>query len=290
MIHKRVELSRETSTSDLSSVAAEAKQHNHHQGRSVFVGGVPHLYQSRYLAHLALPTVAYELHFRGAIRNVLYAAADSSPEDSDYRMQHPLDKSGLLLDQFGLDAGLGSSECHTQKDRCQHGGFCYQTQAGTYCDCSVTDFEGPYCQKGTALITCLRLVRLSPNLLLSLCLTVERHTLEAAFRGTLDEYLGYNHAELPDSWSFVSTSESFEVSFRTKLANGLLLLTGDDEEDYLVVAIRDAALALTMKLGSVVHQKTVKPSKVRFDDNQWHTVLVHRKIREVSDEFDGAPV
>jgi hypothetical protein len=25
----------------------------------------------------------------------------------------------------------------------------------------------------------------------------------------------------------------------------------------------------------------VKPSKVRFDDNQWHKVLVHRKVTEV---------
>ena len=106
--------------------------------------------------------------------------------------------------------------------------------------------------------------------------------LEATFRGTLGEYLGYNRQDLPNAWSFISTSESFELSFRTKHANGLLLFTGDEFEDSLAIAIRDAGVSLTMKLGSTVHEKTVKPSKVRFDDNQWHTVQVSRKIREVT--------
>ena len=105
--------------------------------------------------------------------------------------------------------------------------------------------------------------------------------METTFRGSLDEYLGHNDVDLPNSWSFVSTSESFEISFRTKLANGLLLLTGDNYDGHLVIAIRDAGIELTIKFGLVVHQKTVKPNKVRFDDNQWHSILVFRKIREV---------
>lgn len=99
--------------------------------------------------------------------------------------------------------------------------------------------------------------------------------------------MGSNGAELPSAWSFLSSSESFELAFRTKLASGLLLFsgseeaTGDAEDDYLLLALRDAGVTLTLKLGSVVQEKTVKPSKVRFDDNQWHTVTVARKIREV---------
>lgn len=111
---------------------------------------------------------------------------------------------------------------------------------------------------------------------------VEKRLAETTFHGNLGEYLGYNYMDLPNAWSLVSIRESFELSFRTKIANGLLLLTSDEYEDYLAITIRDAGLTLTMKLGSNVHEKTIKPSKVRFDDNQWHTVLVWRRIREIS--------
>lgn len=123
--------------------------------------------------------------------------------------------------------------------------------------------------------------------------------MEATFGGVgglLGEYLTANQP----AWSFVSTAESFELSFRTKLPNGLLLYSGDVDEDeqdsvqgggqtdgqsegpdYLQLALVDAGLTLKMKLGSV-QEVRVAPSKVRFDDHQWHTVTVLRKIREVS--------
>lgn len=94
--------------------------------------------------------------------------------------------------------------------------------------------------------------------------------------------MGYNYLDLPNAWSLVSTKESFELTFRTKNANGLLLLTSDEYEDYLAITIRDAGLTLTMKLGPNVHEKSIHPSRIRFDDNQWHTVLVWRRIREIS--------
>lgn len=123
--------------------------------------------------------------------------------------------------------------------------------------------------------------------------------VEATFGGSLGEYLAANQP----AWSFVSTAESFELSFRTKLPNGLLLHSGDvddngensdgqiDGPDYLQLALVEAGLTLKMKLGSgSVQEVRVAPSKVRFDDHQWHTVTVLRKIREVSalvGEFDG---
>lgn len=125
-------------------------------------------------------------------------------------------------------------------------------------------------------------VCVSPPLLAKLPLYSERHPLTATFHGTLGEYLSYNYVDLPNAWSLVSSSESYTLVFRTKSANGILLLTSDEFEDYMAITIRDAGISLTMKFGSAVHEKTVKPSKVRFDDNQWHTVSVIRKIREIS--------
>lgn len=36
-----------------------------------------------------------------------------------------------------------------------------------------------------------------------------------------------------------------------------------------------------MGLANGKQEMQIKPNKVRFDDNQWHKVSVHRKIQEV---------
>lgn len=59
------------------------------------------------------------------------------------------------------------------------------------------------------------------------------------------------------------------------------LITGDGT-DYLNVAIKDGSLSLTMGLANGKQEMQIKPNKVRFDDNQWHKVSVHRRIQEVS--------
>lgn len=54
-----------------------------------------------------------------------------------------------------------------------------------------------------------------------------------------------------------------------------------DGTDYLNVAIKDGCLSLTMGLANGKQEMQIKPNKVRFDDNQWHKVSVHRRIQEV---------
>jgi neurexin len=55
-----------------------------------------------------------------------------------------------------------------------------------------------------------------------------------------------------------------------------------DGTDYLNLALRDGGVVLTMNLGNGKLEMQIKPHKVRFDDNQWHKVTVHRKVQEVS--------
>lgn len=55
--------------------------------------------------------------------------------------------------------------------------------------------------------------------------------------------------------------------------------------DYLNVAIKDGCLSLTMGLANGKQEMQIKPNKVRFDDNQWHKVSIHRRIQEVSESF-----
>lgn len=37
-----------------------------------------------------------------------------------------------------------------------------------------------------------------------------------------------------------------------------------------------------MGLANGKQEMHIKPSKVRFDDHQWHKVTVHRRIQEIS--------
>lgn len=132
-----------------------------HQGKSLFIGGLPEAYQQQYLAHLALPTVAYELHYRGAIRNVAYAASSSQDVAHNHhpQTQEPIVKSGLLSED-----GDTTRECTIgDSSRCEHGGYCYNTQAGFLCDCSNTDFDGAHCQRGNDTPPPITLNRWRPN-------------------------------------------------------------------------------------------------------------------------------
>lgn len=52
--------------------------------------------------------------------------------------------------------------------------------------------------------------------------------------------------------------------------------------DYLNLALRDGGVSLTMGLANGKQEMHIKPSKVRFDDHQWHKVTVHRRIQEIS--------
>ncbi|KPM06611.1 Laminin G domain containing protein 2, partial [Sarcoptes scabiei] len=175
IISKQFELSRSKPSYLLNN---HRKFRNHHQNRALFIGGLPEEYRQQFLSHLASPTVAYELHFRGLIRN--------------------------------------------------------------------------------------------------------KNLIETKLNGRLNEYIGNNHLDLPNAWCLISSQESFEISFRTKQSNGLLLLSSDEFEDYLAITIRDACLTLTIKFGPTIVERTIAPSRIRFDDNQWHSVVVRRRIVELS--------
>ena len=54
-----------------------------------------------------------------------------------------------------------------------------------------------------------------------------------------------------------------------------------DGEDYLALTLRDGAVTLNTNLGSGKLDVQIRPPRVRFDDNQWHRVYIHRKAQEV---------
>ncbi|XP_076318595.1 neurexin 1-like [Tachypleus tridentatus] len=140
------------------------------------------------------------------------------------------------------------------RDPCQHGGVCINSDSGTICDCKNLDHEGSFCEKDKA-----------PS--------------EATFRGV--EFLSYNFKSLGDE-PIISSSDSVSLFFKTRQPHGMLFYTGDGD-DFLSLSLRGGGIVLTVSLGSGSLERVVRPTKVRFDDNQWHKVLVHRKVREITD-------
>ncbi|EFN75067.1 Neurexin-3-alpha [Harpegnathos saltator] len=102
---------------------------------------------------------------------------------------------------------------------------------------------------------------------------------EASFRGT--EYLTI---DLSKGDPVLSTQESISLQFKTRQPNGLLFYSGEGD-DYLTVSLRDGGAAVGMTLAKGRLDLHIKPTKVRFDDNQWHKISVHRKVQEISLEF-----
>ncbi|XP_035900553.1 neurexin-3 isoform X4 [Anopheles stephensi] len=138
-------------------------------------------------------------------------------------------------------------------DPCQHGGICISTDSGPICECRNVEYEGTYCERDKA-----------PS--------------EATFRGT--EFLSYDLGQTGGE-PIVSAQDAITLYFRTRQPNGLLFYTGHGT-DYLNLALRDGGVSLTMGLSNGKQEMHIKPSRVRFDDHQWHKVTVHRRIQEIS--------
>nr|CAH0109280.1 unnamed protein product [Daphnia galeata] len=160
------------------------------------------------------------------------------------RQQEILESQGVRVSQFDM--------C-VQQDPCQHGGICINTDTGPVCECRNLDYDGPFCEKA-------------------------KQPPEATLRG--HEYFFYDMAQSGGE-PIVSSSDEVSLYFKTRQATGMLFYTGDGE-DYLALTLRDGAVTLNINLGSGKLDVQIRPPRVRFDDNQWHRVNIHRKAQEIS--------
>ncbi|XP_014473358.1 PREDICTED: neurexin-1 isoform X1 [Dinoponera quadriceps] len=225
----------------------------------VYVGGMPSWYNSK-LTLLALPSVIFEPRFNGYIRNLVYADGENTvPRRQEMKSRDAKCGGFPCVDNASKRKAPRSlrnmmtnttDACET-RDPCQHGGICISTDSGPICECRTGDYEGAYCEKDKA-----------PS--------------EASFRGT--EYLTI---DLSKGDPVLSTQESISLQFKTRQPNGLLFYSGEGD-DYLTVSLRDGGAAVGMTLAKGRLDLHIKPTKVRFDDNQWHKISVHRKVQEIS--------
>ncbi|XP_035732871.1 neurexin-1-like isoform X7 [Vespa mandarinia] len=226
----------------------------------VYVGGMPGWYNSK-LTLLALPSVIFEPRFNGFIRNLVYADAESlvprrqemksrDAKCANFPCVESVSKRKTPRSLRNSMAGNTTDACET-RDPCQHGGICISTDSGPICECRSGDYEGAYCEK-------------------------DKVPSEASFRGT--EYLTI---DLSKGDPILSTQESVGLQFKTRQPNGLFFYSGVGD-DYLTVSLRDGGVAVGMTLAKGRLDLHIKPARIRFDDNQWHKIIVHRKVQEIS--------
>ncbi|XP_052863828.1 neurexin-1 [Anopheles cruzii] len=226
----------------------------------VFVGGMPNWYNTK-LALLALPSVIFEPRFRGSVRNLVYSDQPGvSPRRQEMRQPRdikcgdsPCDLTAMPREKVTRQLRSNVTDACERHDPCQHGGICISTDSGPICECRNLEYEGTYCERDKA-----------PS--------------EATFRGT--EFLSYDLGQTGGE-PIVSAQDAITLYFRTRQPNGLLFYTGHGT-DYLNLALRDGGVSLTMGLSNGKQEMHIKPSRVRFDDHQWHKVTVHRRIQEIS--------
>ncbi|XP_064486129.1 neurexin 1-like [Ornithodoros turicata] len=182
------------------------------------------------------------VYFEPRFRGAVRGVVFASEEGHPAKKQEPIGFKGVRF--------TAADVCE-QNDPCEHGGACISTDTGAVCDCRGLDFEGAFCDQ-------------------------EKRQAEATFRG--HEFLALEAPSAP----VVSTSDQVSLSFKTRQATALLWYSGDGLGDFMLLGLKDGGLLLSVSLGSGALEKTVRPARVRFDDNQWHRVVVHRKVREIS--------
>jgi len=109
---------------------------------SVYVGGLPPEFQSGpRLDELAAPSVAFQPSFVGSVRNVVYATRCGSATAAavDNEVVRMMSGSGV---RSGVDDSCADY------DPCQNSAPCLSTDEGPLCDCSITDYVGPFCDLG----------------------------------------------------------------------------------------------------------------------------------------------
>jgi hypothetical protein len=99
----------------------------------VFIGGLPEAYNNK-LGQLALPSVVFEPHLQGSIRNLLYSNCSKLPIRPE------------MTGFKGLRLNTEMDACR-ESNPCLHGGICISTDNGALCDCSRTEYVGELCDK-----------------------------------------------------------------------------------------------------------------------------------------------
>ncbi|WKY13604.1 hypothetical protein Q1695_004441 [Nippostrongylus brasiliensis] len=218
----------------------------------VFVGGVPQ--DTHVLPVMSSPLRRYARHLAGNIRNLvyrLYPQGVTSPQLLDVHGARQNE------DDYCRPTGFSSRERFV----CRNGGRCYSTNVGPKCDCTLSEFDGKYCE-------------------------TEKLDSELTFSG--QEWVGYDVSE-SSAGPLKTKAENFSLSFKTVHGSAMIFYAGDDKS-YLQLYLEEGALIASSKFAGTAPRLVRifnELPRARFDDDSWHTVSMHRTLQMHSDRISA---
>ncbi|XP_030074363.1 neurexin-2-beta isoform X12 [Microcaecilia unicolor] len=212
----------------------------------LFLGGIP---ADVRLSALTLSTVKYEQPFRGLVANLKVGGMPPAM----------LGSQGIRSDVEYL--------CSKQNP-CLNGGVCSAANGEVYCDCSLTGYQGKFCNEEDSVWEGLAKLKVGDK---GVDKGKEEYT--ATFKG--NEFFCYDLSHNP----IQSSTDEITLSFRTLQRNGLMLHTGKSA-DYVNLSLKSGAVWLVINLGSGAFEALVEPVNGKFNDNSWHDVRVTRNLRQ----------
>ncbi|XP_058868160.1 neurexin-2-like isoform X15 [Acipenser ruthenus] len=214
----------------------------------LFVGGIP---PDVRLSALTSSTVKYEPPFRGLIANL--KVGETPPN---------------LLSSQGIQSDL--EYLCTKQNPCLNGGLCSIHHGEVRCDCSLTRYQGKFCNEEEHSVEGLAHLMLNSQGDTS---QAGKEESVATFKG--NEFFCYDLSHNP----IQSSTDEITLSFRTLQRNGLMLHTGKSA-DYVNLSLKSGAVWLVINLGSGAFEALVEPVNGKFNDNNWHDVRVTRNLRQ----------
>lgn len=86
----------------------------------------------------------------------------------------------------------------------------------------------------------------------------------------------------------IQTTNKFELTFKTKSQNGLILYTGNGNlNSYLLIAFISGKLVYSFSLPKQKQVFTLS-SPTRLNDNKWHSIVIERNKRKATLTIDGS--
>ncbi|XP_069763322.1 contactin-associated protein 1 isoform X2 [Narcine bancroftii] len=210
----------------------------------------------------------------------LYVGAAEYRRNAFFGCLRGLRMNGVILDleakaHYTEGANPGCvGRCSDPGVLCQNGGRCVERYSTYTCDCNISAFDGPFCDKVIGGY-------FEPG-------TYVRYSFQTAFTAVVREFA---NIMLPFSHDFNSTSEETVFSFRTSQTPSVLMYISSFTRDYLAVIIKhDGSLQLRYQLGSFTNPYTRTLVKENVADGKAHRVNITRRDREIYTQVDEEPV
>uniref|UniRef100_A0A8C5LGK2 Contactin-associated protein-like 5 n=1 Tax=Jaculus jaculus TaxID=51337 RepID=A0A8C5LGK2_JACJA len=215
-----------------------------------------------------------EGHFRLQLSSQLFVGGTTSRQKGFLGCIRSLHLNGQKLDLEERAKGTSGvrpgcpGHCSSYGGNCHHGGKCVEKQSGYSCDCTMSPYEGPFCQKEVSAVFEVG--------------TSVTYTFQEPYPVT-------KNASLTSSAIYTEAAPSKEIialSFVTAQAPSLLLFVNSSAQDSLAVLLcKNGSLQVRYQLGEEeIHAFTIGVENLA--NRRMHHVKISREGRELIIQMD----